>query len=163
MSFAERLTKALEGASKVVVVGMGNELNGDDGFGVHVARALGNYRNIISIQAHTVPENFISKIASEKPSHVIFIDTAVLDAPPGTLELLEAQDLARVKILTHRMPLPKLIERLKETHKANVLIVAMQPKGMEVGAPLSAEASSAAGELISLFRKTSHNCSFAVC
>jgi hydrogenase 3 maturation protease len=142
MGFEESLAKALEGASKVVVVGIGNELNGDDGFGVHVARELGTSGRIISIQAHTVPENFISKIAAEEPSHVIFIDAAVLDAEPGTLRLLEPTELAKVATVTHRVPLSRIIGRLIELHKCKVLVIGLQPKNMEIGSGLSNEVQS---------------------
>lgn len=152
MTFEEDLAKALEGAGKVAVVGIGNELNGDDGFGVHVARELGTSGRIISFQAHTVPENFISKIASEKPSHVIFIDAAAMGARPGTLELLQPKDLARISTVTHRIPLSKLAERLSGMHDCRILIIGMQPGCMDVGTRLSAESESAANELICMLR-----------
>ncbi len=142
MSFAESLAKSLEGATKAVIVGIGNELNGDDGFGVAVARELGNTRRAVSIQVHTVPENFISKIAGEEPSHVIFVDAAVLDAKPGTLRLLEPKDLAMIATVTHRIPLSRIIGRLNELHKCKVLVIGLQPKNMEIGSGLSDEVQS---------------------
>jgi hydrogenase 3 maturation protease len=153
MNFAESLGKALDGAKKAVVVGIGNELNGDDGFGVFVASKLGNFGKTVSILAHTVPENFISKIAAEKPSHVIFLDAAILDAEPGTLQLIIADDLARLRTMTHRIPLSKLIERLKGLHECQILIVGLEPKAMEVGTGLSKEAKRSAQKLVVLFKK----------
>jgi len=152
MTFETDLRASVKGATKTVIVGIGNELNGDDGFGVHVAGELGSSGRIISIQAHTVPENFISKIAGEKPSHVIFIDAADLGAEPGTLELLSPGDLARVKTVTHRIPLARLIERLESMHGCRVLIIGMQPAGMAVGSGLSVKALGAARVLIDLLR-----------
>lgn len=153
MNFEQSLHTALQGVTKTVIVGIGNELNGDDGFGVHVAKKLGNFGKIISIQAHTVPENFITKIAAEKPSHVIFLDAAILDAAPGTLCLLEAGDLARVATITHRIPLSKIIERLMSMHDCRVLIIGLQPRSMEVGDGLSPEARVAVNNLVDLFNK----------
>ena len=152
MNFEESLRAALKGATKAVVVGIGNELNGDDGFGVYVAGQLGNFGSVISILAHTVPENFISKIASERPSHVIFIDAAILDAEPGTLLLITPDDLARVKTMTHRMHISKLVERLIQLHECRILIVGVHPKSMEVGDGLSEEARTAALKLIHSLR-----------
>jgi hydrogenase 3 maturation protease len=154
MNFKESLDKALDGAKKVVVVGIGNELNGDDGFGVHAAKKLGNSGKLISIQAHTVPENFITKIAAEKPSHVIFLDAAILDAAPGTLCLLETGDLARVATITHRIPLSKIIERLVSIHNCSVFIIGLQPKSMEVGSDLSPDVQAAVDKLVGIFNKS---------
>jgi hydrogenase 3 maturation protease len=153
MGFAESLGDALEGAGKVVVVGIGNELNGDDGFGVRAAEELEGFHSVVSIQAHTVPENFVSKIAALKPSHVIFVDAAALDSEPGTLQLLSPGDLARVKTVTHRMPLSKLIERLMGLHDCRVLIVGFQPQDMGVGKGLSDRAGKALRELVGLLRQ----------
>ena len=152
MSFKDSLCKALDGATKVVVIGIGNELNGDDGFGVYVAGQLGTFGKAISIQAHTVPENFINKIASEKPTHVIFIDAAILDAEPGTLQVILPDDLARMLTMTHRIPLSKLVERLRGLHECEIFIIGLQPESMEVGAELSDAAKLAAKELVVLLR-----------
>ena len=146
------MAKALTGAKKVVIVGIGNELNGDDGFGVYTAKKLGNFGRAVSIMAHTVPENFINKIASEKPSHVIFLDAAILDSKPGSLQLILPGDLARMRTMTHRIPLSKLIERLKSLHECKILVIGLQPKAMEVGTGLSKEAKSAANSLVDFFR-----------
>jgi hydrogenase 3 maturation protease len=153
MNFAKSLGKALDGARKTVIVGIGNELNGDDGFGVFVAGKLGNFGRAVSILAHTVPENFISKIAAEKPSHVIFIDAAVLDAEHGTLQLIMADDLALMRTMTHRIPLSKLIERLRSLHECQILIVGLEPKAMELGTGLSKAAKQSAQKLVVLLRE----------
>ena len=153
MNFEESLRTALQGTTKAVIVGMGNELNGDDGFGVFVTGRLGNFGKATSISVRTVPENFISKIASMKPSHVIFIDAAMLDAEPGTIQLLKLEDLARIKIMTHHFPLSKLIERLISLHECIVFIIGFEPSSMEVGDGLSEEALQAANGLTNLLRK----------
>lgn len=152
MTFSESLAQALEGASQVILVGIGNELNGDDGFGVRAAEDIGTYGMVKSIMAHTVPENFINRIAAEKPTHVIFADAAILDAPPGTLQLIDFSDMACMRTMTHRIPLAKIIERLLSLHECKVLIVGVQPKSMEVGAPLSEEVSKAVKDLADILR-----------
>ena len=153
MTFEAELSEALDGAEKAVIVGVGNDLNGDDGFGVFVTGKLGDFGRAISISARTVPENFISKIASMKPSHVIFIDAAMLNAEPGTMQLLKPEDLARIKIMTHHFPLSKLIERLTSLHECRIFIIGFEPNGMEVGDGLSAKARKSAKSLIVSLRK----------
>ncbi len=150
MNFEDSLRTALQGAVKTVIVGIGNELNGDDGFGIRVAERIHQSEKSISILAHTVPENFISVIAAEKPSHVLFLDSAFLDASPGTLSLLGTEDLARIATVTHRIPLSKIIERLVGLHQCQILIIGLQPKNMDVGSGLSPEVRETADELVDL-------------
>lgn len=151
-AFKRQLAEALARADSVIIAGLGNVLNGDDGFGVFVTDALGDFGKARSISVHTVPENFSKKIADARPDLVIFVDTAWLETRPGDMQILSPDDLARILTITHRVPLSKVIERLWSFHKCDVMIIGMQPGSMEIGEPMSEEARKAADALLTIFR-----------
>ena len=153
MTFDRYLAEALSNADKVIIAGLGNELNGDDGFGVYVTEALGDHGKATSISVHTVPENFSKKIADAKPDLVIFVDTAWLETEAGDMQILSPDDLAKILTITHRVPLSKVIERLLSFHQCRIIIIGMQPKGMEIGDGMSDEAVAAAQKLVKLLRQ----------
>jgi len=70
---------------KYVLMGIGNELNGDDGVGNTLAREFVE-RGWLAIPCETVPENFVSVIEREKPEVLVMVDAAEMDIEPGDLE-----------------------------------------------------------------------------
>ena len=67
MSFESQLADFLEGYTKLIVLGIGNELKCDDGIGPFIIKRLNEEdiedgERILFIDAKTVPENFTGKI-----------------------------------------------------------------------------------------------------
>jgi hydrogenase maturation protease len=135
MNFEEQLASGLEGV--VVVMGIGNPWRGDDAAGSLVARQIVCPPGSHVIDAEEVPENYLQQVISQHPATIVFIDSVDLGAAPGSVALLDADQLARYWPSTHRMPIGLLMSILaRETH-ARIVGIGIQPAHTEFSRPLS--------------------------
>ena len=124
---------------RVVYMGIGNILRGDDAIGPELVAVL-NRMGMRTVDAGSVPENYIGAVARMKPDTVIIIDAVHLDRRPGSTELLTRLDLGGgIGFTTHTLSPVLVMERLEEETGAEVLLLAIQPGSLEFGAPLSDE------------------------
>lgn len=127
----------------VALCGVGNEIRGDDGAGVAVINALEKIglgrEDVVLINCGDMPENFAGQLIKLKPSHVIFIDAANLEAPPGAVGLIELDEVDGYCFSTHGMPLSALATYLQQETNADIFIIGIQPASLAFGAPLTAE------------------------
>ena len=130
------LTAALEG--NTVIVGVGNALRGDDGFGPALIAALKGNTPVVCIDAGSAPENYLGPIVKKNPDTILFVDAVHLDRPPGTVELLNDTDLIAAGLTTHDIPASMLISFLRKQTGAGVYLLAVQPEHLVLGAPMSA-------------------------
>ncbi|MEM3427614.1 MAG: hypothetical protein QW212_05015, partial [Nitrososphaerales archaeon] len=65
------LSNWLYGMKKLVIVGLGNRLRGDDAIGLELINTLKGRvgDNIFLIEAETTPESYTDVISSFKPTH----------------------------------------------------------------------------------------------
>jgi len=107
----EELVEEIRKARRVVVVGVGNTLRGDDGVGVLVARRLAEkgFKGKV-IVAGPNPELFIRNIASAKPDLTVFVDAVDAGLEPGSIVVspLTGTGTAFPPLSTHAIPLPML-------------------------------------------------------
>ncbi len=125
-----------------MILGIGNQLRGDDFLGSVIARELiqkSDCENSVIIDGGTVPENFTGVIKKENPSHIILIDAADMNRPPGYIKIIEKDDISQYNISTHAMPLSFLMKYLEHTTKAQIILIGIQPKDMELVDAVSPE------------------------
>lgn len=133
--FEELLTDALRG--RIVFMGVGNVLRGDDGIGPCLAERLAGF-GLDAVDAGTVPENYIGKVSRLQPDTVVIIDAVHLDRDIGTLELLRRQDLLEsTGFTTHTLSPALVMDRIRQETGAEVFLLAVQPACLDLGAPLS--------------------------
>jgi hydrogenase 3 maturation protease len=149
-TLAETLTSRLSG--KVVVVGVGNPLRGDDAAGCLVAQALDGAPGVTVISAEEVPESYLGPITAARPDVVVLVDAVELDAAPGSAALLEMEELAARGASTHRAPLGLVAEFLRCETGADVFLLAIQPARLGFGDPVSPEVEESAASLALLLR-----------
>ena len=84
-SLKSELETWLNGATSVVIAGIGNEIRMDDIVGVKIIQDLQGKvsKKIHLIECETVPESFMDEIVALKPSHVLLIDAALLELEAG--------------------------------------------------------------------------------
>lgn len=125
---------------RIAVVGIGNEMRGDDGAGVLVTRALRarlHSSQILLIDAGVAPENCTGALRRFQPAFVLLIDSAQMGETAGAVRLLDCKDVEGLSASTHTLPLSLLADYLLRELGCAVLIVGIQPRHMRVGAPLS--------------------------
>jgi hydrogenase 3 maturation protease len=134
--------------ARVAVLGVGNEMNGDDGVGVRVVRALAARMaatpGLLLIDGGTAPENFTGPIRRFRPDLIVEIDAAHQEQPPGTLAWLDWREADGMSASTHTLPPSVLASYLTSDLGCQMALIGVQPASLEMGRPLSPEVEAAA-------------------
>jgi len=122
-----------------VIVGVGNELRGDDAVGIEVVRRLQEYAlpHVTLFDTGTVPENFLGPIVSAQPDHVIIIDAAEMNEFPGTICELDGTALDWSTFSTHMNVLKLVMDFIEQETAANIRLIGVQPSSHQFGDTLS--------------------------
>lgn len=147
-----RLRDYLSGSfSDVHLVGVGNTLRGDDAVGPRIIeKLLRDYGRSLPVwvrvhdNSHS-PERELSKIDLSSSRLVIF-DAVESSNEPGSIICTTLSDTKYGFFATHNIPL-RLIPSLS-TDPASVLMVGIQPSGMEVGDDLSTTVGASVDEVV---------------
>ena len=119
----------------VLILGCGNILFGDDGFGPAVAQRLRrNFTipgDICVFDAGTsVREILFDTILSDKkPSKIIIVDALDCDRKPGELFSLDVDSLPNIKLddfSMHQVPTSNLLRELQDLCSIEVIVTACQ-------------------------------------
>lgn len=162
-TLAQELRARLGGS--VVVMGIGNPDRGDDGAGLLVAGLLAEAlpggkltddRTVTVLLAGEVPESYLGPAAEARPDAVLLVDAVDMCAEPGSAALLEPEELRGGATFTHRTPLALLSKFLRRETGADVLLLAIQPRSLEWGAPMSPEVQEAARHLGDILASALH-------
>ena len=138
----ESLQSRLKG--KVVIVGVGNPMRGDDGVGPHLISLLQGKTTAGLLDCGEVPENYLGKIAALEPDTVVVVDAADFQAEPGSLAIIEPEDFASTSFSTHNPSLEPFALFLKSETGADIFAVGIQPRSIGFDTEMSAEVRSAA-------------------
>ena len=152
----------------MALLGIGQELNGDDGAGVLVARRLmaltrqapgvENYIStgpgafsgpvdLLVVEAAHAPENCLGLLLRFAPALVILIDAAELGEPPGTVRWLPWEETTGLSASTHTLPPSMLARFLVPSLGCEVAVLAIQAANTALDAPLSPAVAAAVEEL----------------
>ena len=148
----DQLYAWLKGCRRLVVLGIGNPLRGDDAVGLRVIQNLSEktLENVLLLECDTVPENYISKIEEFNPTHVLMIDAAQLNEEAGTSRLISIEEIARVTLSTHTLPLSFVAEIIKQNTGADVILLGIQPESIEFKEGLSPKLQKATRKIADL-------------
>lgn len=142
--------EAVESA-RIAILGIGNELNGDDAAGVEVVRRLQfrlTNRNVLILDGGIAPENITGPIRRFDPKLVILVDCADIGRTPGSIAWLEMDDLGGFSASTHILPPTVLAHYLSSEIGCQVSLIGIQPESLEFGAGLSPEIENAVGDVV---------------
>lgn len=133
--------------ARVAVLGVGNEMMGDDGAGVSVVRELASRMaatpGVLLIDGGTAPENFTAPLRRFRPDLVVEIDAAAQDQPPGTVAWVDWRDADGLSASTHTLPPSVLAKFLSTDLGCRVALIGVQPETLEMGRGLSPRVSAA--------------------
>ena len=170
----ELLSKFKRTDQRVAIVGIGNDLNGDDAAGVLVARSLrehfsqkalsenpqavpagtgqpaGGYagETLLIIDAGPSPESFTGPLRRFQPDLVILVDAAELSETPGTIRFFDWEAAQGMSGSTHTLPPSMLAEFLIKATGCQVLLIGIQPAQLDFDSGLSGEMQQAVDQLI---------------
>jgi len=132
----DELQERLAG-KKVLLLGVGNRLRGDDGVGSYLVKRLQKRISIPLIDAGDVPENYIGPIEASGANFVVVVDAADFGAGPGEIALIEMAQLRDFGVSTHTANLSLLFKVIPKDKRPDALLVAIQPGSTETGHGLS--------------------------
>jgi hydrogenase 3 maturation protease len=155
---SDDLKAFLKDAVRVVVIGMGSELRGDDAIGLEVVRLLKKHQNsrLTVYEGHMTPEVFIAPACSLRPSHLVIIDAAELNEQPGTWRLLSREELQTGLFTTHYLPATAIADELSSRCNTNVAFLGVQPQSRGVSLSRSPVCMKAARDIAALLQHLTH-------
>lgn len=134
---------------KKLVVTVGNLMMGDDAAGPLLAQALlaSPVDGWEVLDGGSAPENCLHRIRELAPEHVLVVDAADMDLPPGEIRLIDDDKLDDPFLMTtHTLPLSYLIQSLRES-TPRVDLLGIQPQVVAFGFPVSPEVKQAVNQV----------------
>ena len=150
-----QLTELLRDATRIAVLAVGSPLRADDGAGLLAAEEL---RRLLAGQVtrpaveifvgETAPENLTGEIRKFAPSHLVILDAADLDKPPGTLDVIHVEAASGgASFSSHALPIGVLGKYMQATCGCQVTIIGIQPASRTFGQPVGPAVAAAARQL----------------
>ncbi len=133
------LEELFQNAKRVLICGIGNDMRGDDAFGVIVAqklskmfkasKAMEERRDVLIMNCGEVPESYVGKITEFKPDLVIFVDAVDFGGEVGETVITDPEGTLGEALSTHGLPLRILVRYLKEVLGSDTkfILVGCQP------------------------------------
>jgi hydrogenase 3 maturation protease len=126
-------------ARRIAVVGIGDELQPFDRLGIVAAQKIDRLHlvNVSVFLAGTVPETVTGPIRRFRPDHTIFLDAADMGAEPGTIAVIDPENIPAGLFSTHVLPLPVVMDYIERETGAEVTLLGIQPDRSEPDKGLS--------------------------
>ena len=151
VNLVEQLEKRIAG--RVVVVGIGNPFRADDAAGSVVAKAITASSDICVVDAEEVPENHLGLVVGHRPDTVIFIDAVDMGSQPGSVAILNGEELESYPATTHRMPLNLLMSFIGAQTRARVFAIGIQPARTDLLPAMSRAVRTAVREVTRILNR----------
>lgn len=125
------LRMRLKGVRRLLVLGIGNESEGDDGAGIALARRLRrrwrSSKRFRAIDVGLTPENSIAAVRRYDPSHILLVDAADMGLLPGSVRIIEKENVSGLTISTHGLSLSLIADYFEKEIGAKVTLIGIQP------------------------------------
>ena len=132
-----------------VLLGVGNILSGDDGFGPRLIERVKPVLGERAIDGGLAPENWTGPIAKLAPDTLIIADAVAFGGKPGEIRLLKPEDLESGIPSTHGPGLSSFIEYIRQSlPQIEIIILAVQPEKTGFGEPMSEAVEKAIEEIV---------------
>ncbi len=171
-SWKEILSQTLNNSRRPAVVGIGQELRGDDAAGVLAVRILQSGAistpqgraapegTLFLFEAGSLPEASAGPLRRFRPDWVIFIDAADMGEAPGTVRWIDPDQAGGFSGSTHTLPLSGFSAYLSSAIGCQVAILGIQPKHLDFDVPVSDEVLKSIKEIAALISGESRHTFF---
>ena len=136
-----------------MVLGVGNPMRGDDGFGPALAARLSGRLACPVLDCGSAPENFTGKVRALSPETVLVVDAAEMGAPAGEAHLVAPGQVGASGLSTHAAGLAMLFDYLEAQCGTSGWLLAVQPGEVKLGAGLSPPVAASAERLAGLLEE----------
>jgi coenzyme F420 hydrogenase subunit delta len=119
----------------ILILGCGNVLFGDDGFGPAVAQHLQSHftipTDVCVLDTGTSVRNvlFDTMLSDRKPSKIVIVDAMDLEREPGEIFAIDLDSYPEIKIddfSMHQLPTSNLLRELRDLCGVEVAVMACQ-------------------------------------
>lgn len=149
-------------SGKIIVVGVGNLILGDEGIGIHLVGELKKRSFPKNVEIHeSGTSSFTFLNIAEGASHIIVLDAVRMGKRPGTIHkidlVLTENSQSPPKLLSlHQLDLIATLEMAKGVWRLpeKITVIGIEPKSFSVGAKLSKPIAEAIPKAISEVMKT---------
>ncbi|MBA3064916.1 hydrogenase maturation protease [bacterium] len=136
--------------SDFIVVGIGNELRGDDSAGIYTVRKGMDKYSEKFIDAGMAIENHIFKITGRDENLVFIVDALSGNEETGQIKIAALDKLNSQGISTHSLSL-KMIDRFFKEAGKRVYLVGIQASDTSIGADICPQVKKSADEIAEFF------------
>lgn len=115
---------------RIVFVGLGNEMRGDDAGGLVFIEMLRQRKEFFKshfIIAGRNPENHLQSILDCNPQIVIFIDAAEWNGEPGEIKILNDNEISHSEFSTHTFSIMMIKDFLLQNQQMDFMFLGIQP------------------------------------
>jgi len=147
----DRILKKINERKKVLIIGMGNRLKGDDGVGSIIAEKLKEKirkENLFVIDAENAPENYTGKIKEISPELLLIIDAVDFGSYPGDFRIFEINEIKDTTVSTHNFSISLLKKFIKVDE---IYLLGIQPENISFGENLSERVKKSVEKIIEKF------------
>jgi hydrogenase maturation protease len=147
----------MDSRTRLLILGLGNLLCGDDGLGALVARAIAARCEVPGgvdvLDGGTLGLALLPHL--EDAERAILVDAVQADAPPGTIVRIEGEAVGPAvssRLSVHQVGVADLIDaaRLRGRVPPTLVLLGVVPETIALGVGLSAPVRAAAGDLLRL-------------
>ncbi|MCX6028098.1 MAG: HyaD/HybD family hydrogenase maturation endopeptidase [Chloroflexi bacterium] len=147
--------------ARIVVLGIGNTLNRDEGVGVHAVQALqasmpplavaGQPSSVEYLDGGTLGLNLLPIV--EESSHLLILDAVDACQPPGTVIELAGEDIplfSGIKLSQHQVTFQEVLGLAAVRGKLppHLHLIGVQPADLAIGLELSPVVAAALPEVV---------------
>ena len=138
---------------KILVVGVGNILRGDDAFGPLLVQQLQSSQGLSCFDVGTSPESYSGKIIKENPDIILIVDAVHLELKAGQYEILKDSQILKTGLTTHDISPKMFLDYLKKETGADIYILGVQPQSISLGEEMSSELKNTLEEVTNLIKE----------
>lgn len=122
---------------RVLILGVGNRLRGDDALGPLLIDRLTGKITIPMLDVGDVPENYLGPIEESEAEVILVVDAVDMDAKAGDAALFDIQQIKGQSVTTHTANLGLLFKAIHLDPFPKVLMLGIQPESLELCQGLS--------------------------
>jgi len=122
---------------RILLLGVGNRLRGDDAVGSLMVDCLKGKVDIPLIDAGDVPENYLGPIEEAGAEVVLVVDATDMGGKAGDIAIFNIEQVQSMSVSTHMANLGLLFQVIPPEKRPQVILLGIQPGTMELGQELS--------------------------
>jgi hydrogenase 3 maturation protease len=135
------------------IIGIGNELRGDDGAGVEIVSKLLDMGYPHALAVYDTPENYLQKIVAMDVKSRLWVDVINWESIPGKYRIFLPHEIHHFAISTHNYSPTVLLEFLKPLKPLPDYFLGIQPLNMSLGAKISDVVQATIDDIISITKR----------